>query len=83
MAVLSSSSSSSSSEAVDCRPGLLTSRVRSMGTARPSFEDVMILSDSLSLSSYSSWLLVVPALGARLVMLRCDGAPCRNLRLRL
>jgi hypothetical protein len=51
-----------SEEAIDCglREGWLTSCLRGDGP-RPSFEDVITLSDSLSLSSYSSWLLFSPA----------------------
>lgn len=41
----------------------------------PSPEEVMTRSDSLSLSSYSSWLLVQPMLEERAIMCSADGAP--------
>src|SRR5690349_20522904 len=52
-----------SEEAADCglREERFTSCLRGDGP-RPSVEDVMTRSDSLSLSSYSSWLLFPPAL---------------------
>lgn len=77
MAVRFSSSSSVASDADDRAAGL-----RMLSSGNPSFEDVMTLSDSLSLSSYSSWLLVPPILGALLVMFKWVGAVGRNRRLR-
>lgn len=49
----------------------------------PSPEDVMTRSDSLSLSSYSSWLLVPSASEARVVMCSVEGAPGLTTLLRL
>ncbi len=71
-AVAFSSSSSSSSRGLEdapseadevCVTGLMSSRER---VSMFSFELVMMRSDSLSLSSYSSWLLVPVALKRRM-----------------
>lgn len=48
----------------------------------PSPEEVMTRSDSLSLSSYSSWLLTPPALDVRATVCRLEGAPGRATLLR-
>lgn len=62
----SSSSDDRSSDAVDRKAGLkFVLLPRCCGIAGTSPEEVMILSDSLSLSSYSSWLLSVPRLEVR------------------
>lgn len=49
------------------------------GRSLPSPDDIMIWSDSLPLSSYSSALLIVPTLGVR-VMFRWVGALGRRFR---
>lgn len=57
-------------------PAAVSDRKILPATTGPSLEEVMTLSDSLSLSSYSSWLLVPPRLCV-LTMFICVGAPVR------